>query len=756
MKFARRHCLRETEKFTVSLSESPTVRFYVPEWDDNVDAHYDFEHDEHSKLNPSERDLQYIWDIFDPSTLPIDGVLISREQVGESQAKHDRFVEHGVYEPGSHLDVPDWLPTISDCGAWGYKSLPFPPYDNQEMLEFYDDLNVSVGVTVDHLVLGSGEAGRLYLDERAFTNSFTEDDLPDALTDTFDVMVAAWPDEWPDYVEEEAPAVYETDSVDPFDPSLFEGTAETVQERLSDDPRAVYRKDDTQFRYELTLQNAAEMHEIYEANDYSFRLMAAVQGWNPASYAQATKKTLQQGYQYLGIGGVAGSPTGVVQDIMAAIGNIVKEHEREYTTRIDTHVFGFAKTDAFDTAGRSGMTSFDSASMLRSAWTGGKNYHLTSGKRYDALRVRFPQNGEDLSTSIEKALRAQELLHALRAFDDNESIAEAIHAWYQTAEQAIEELDSYLWEHRWDDAYNASRLRDIKEHFRSDYAHGRELKGSFSTRFRRRLAKLLRADDPEDPVDRAEYETLIENAKAVLQDFPRMLAQVEQQENDSDRCGTFEQVWLLVKDYATWIGDEGHLDAYEELLQAEPWRECTCTLCEEYGIDIAIFRGNNRNRRRGFHNKRRFYDQFEDDLPKVLVVTPATAQMSGPPTIESHLAKHQSAFWQVVHDLPVAEIGTVSAQGFHEWWEPTPPTVSLDPDQMAASLADTATRYQEIFVYIPDHPLRDQVHDAIDGEDCQLRQYTDPANLRQAVLDRLGYEADFLPDHPIQTSLPGL
>ena len=33
-----------------------------------------------------------------------------------------------------------------------------------------------------------------------------------------------------------------------------------------------------------------------------------------------------------------------------------------------------------------------------------------------------------------------------------------------------------------------------------------------------------------------------------------------------------------------------------------PWRECHCGLCAEHGIEIAIFRGSERNKRRGFHN----------------------------------------------------------------------------------------------------------------------------------------------------------
>ena len=165
------------------------MKFYVPEWEDAVDARYDFVHDELSNLNKQERERHFIWDIFDYETTPIDGVLISREQVEDSRRKYDRVTEHGVYDD-PQLNIPDWLPTISDCGAWGYKSLPFPRYGNEGMLQFYESLDVTVGVTIDHLVLGSGkEKGRLYLDERALHPDFTESDLPIELTEQVDVMV---------------------------------------------------------------------------------------------------------------------------------------------------------------------------------------------------------------------------------------------------------------------------------------------------------------------------------------------------------------------------------------------------------------------------------------------------------------------------------------------------------------------------------------------------------------------------------------
>lgn len=42
-------------------------------------------------------------------------------------------------------------------------------------------------------------------------------------------------------------------------------------------------------------------------------------------------------------------------------------------------------------------------------------------------------------------------------------------------------------------------------------------------------------------------------------------------------------------------------------LEAKPWKTCPCDVCRSTGIDVVIFRGNNRNRRRGFHNTYAFY-----------------------------------------------------------------------------------------------------------------------------------------------------
>jgi hypothetical protein len=41
---------------------------------------------------------------------------------------------------------------------------------------------------------------------------------------------------------------------------------------------------------------------------------------------------------------------------------------------------------------------------------------------------------------------------------------------------------------------------------------------------------------------------------------------------------------------------------HRELLEASPWKTCDCGICKRVGIQVCVFRGTERNKRRGFHN----------------------------------------------------------------------------------------------------------------------------------------------------------
>jgi len=49
-------------------------------------------------------------------------------------------------------------------------------------------------------------------------------------------------------------------------------------------------------------------------------------------------------------------------------------------------------------------------------------------------------------------------------------------------------------------------------------------------------------------------------------------------------------------------------DAYRKTLKDKPWTTCGCPFCKAVGIHMLLFRGSNRNKRRGAHNTLMLYD----------------------------------------------------------------------------------------------------------------------------------------------------
>lgn len=69
------------------------------------------------------------------------------------------------------------------------------------------------------------------------------------------------------------------------------------------------------------------------------------------------------------------------------------------------------------------------------------------------------------------------------------------------------------------------------------------------------------------------------------------------------------EVLAALREYKVLLGDtkklkqlENQLGRYGETLADRPWDHCRCDLCQEHKIEMVIFRGSERNKRRGFHN----------------------------------------------------------------------------------------------------------------------------------------------------------
>ena len=75
----------------------------------------------------------------------------------------------------------------------------------------------------------------------------------------------------------------------------------------------------------------------------------------------------------------------------------------------------------------------------------------------------------------------------------------------------------------------------------------------------------------------------------------------------------------------------------EKLLNDQPWKKCPCDICKKDGVEVIIFRGNNRNRRRGFHNTYVFYRMLQEAVQKGSLNFPKEQDRSESPQTEMNL-----------------------------------------------------------------------------------------------------------------------
>ncbi len=244
------------------------------------------------------------------------------------------------------------------------------------------------------------------------------------------------------------------------------------------------------YRMEITFRNALKSFEVwkkrYEKGDYTFILLAAVQGLEVRDYVLMFEKLYSRGIRHFAIGGLAMRTTDFIERLVSVLHSVLsrfKDVEKIHFLGIARPRLAtlFKKPTEFVPD-----ISFDNATYLRIAWTRRfENYITMDARAYTAIRI----SGDSLE-----------------------------------ARRVLE----YLYE----------------------YDEGRK---------------------------------------------------------------DFEEVFSAVREYVLKHGDPQYLPYYASTLRDKPWKRCQCPICRSVGINVVIFRGNDRNRRRGFHNLFVFYNLLLSD-----------------------------------------------------------------------------------------------------------------------------------------------
>jgi hypothetical protein len=73
-------------------------------------------------------------------------------------------------------------------------------------------------------------------------------------------------------------------------------------------------------------------------------------------------------------------------------------------------------------------------------------------------------------------------------------------------------------------------------------------------------------------------------------------------------------VLSALRAYDALQGRKALTERYREMLEDRPWRRCRCGACMSAGVEVILFRGTERNKRRGFHNLFVFSQRLRDHL----------------------------------------------------------------------------------------------------------------------------------------------
>lgn len=385
----------------------------------------------------------------------------------------------------------------------------------------YDGVLVSKGIVGDHRVKGKYTASQARRFELVGVRKFLRLDKPQfADLDIFGDCGAFT------YASEAKPPYSPAEIAEFYDECGFThgcSVDHIIFDFSSSDAGMEGGSNDAKDRFEITLENADSFRREALSIGAAFTPMGVVQGWSPGSMAEAARRLVGMGYDYLALGGMVPLKSPEIKLCLAAIREVVPA-----STRL--HILGFAKADDIDSFHSYNIASFDTTSPLIRAFKDAKqNYYLPGSD--NSLRyftsIRVPQAIENprLQRSVKRGvLRAEDLiamesaaLKALRAYDRGEADLEETlhHVMVYTAPLAEEKP--------YEDCHGSVGMTRLAERYR-------------------------------------------------------------------------------------------------ETLAAKPWKECSCSICEHASVDVIIFRGSNRNKRRGIHNLAVYKNHIERlDLKRAVI-----------------------------------------------------------------------------------------------------------------------------------------
>ncbi|MDR6123510.1 hypothetical protein QFZ87_003107 [Bacillus sp. SLBN-46] len=511
------------------------------------------------------------------------------------------------------LRLPNDIPLYGDCGAFSYIKEDKPPYTTDEILDYYEQMGFDIGTSIDHLIIGK--------------------------------------------------------------------IAENEEKR--------------NFRYKLTLENAADFLKKHSEGNYKFTPSGVAQGWDVESYKNSCAELIKMGYKHISLGGLAIAKSEEILEILKGIAPMVPEY-------LEIHLFGAARLEYIDVFHKLGVTSFDSTTFLKKAWGGasGGNY-FTDKEKYAAIRIpqsdvhpkvkelvnrgintvdafleleqkslktvrEFDRGNIDITNTVETVLEYDSYIETLKDYNvkykkemeiRNEFISKKLNLSKAEVSQIDKDIVNVFNKFTKNNelrGMNYFLLRDLSfNEFLSKNEtilknSGRDLlrvvkeiaEGSLKKAFANEIVNqqvvdikdiILQLNETEIEkkvkiskylIGSLSFKTLIINFENLHQDIISNVVyeQIEKfqvAESEAIKEKNLVLFEITLKDFFESNYDRIYSanklrPMYHKVLNDKPWKDCSCSICKDVGVEVIIFRGNNRNRRRGFHNTYVFYNQLKE------------------------------------------------------------------------------------------------------------------------------------------------
>ena len=183
---------------------------------------------------------------------------------------------------------------MADCGAFNYIDEKEPPYESDEIVEFYENLDFDFGVSIDHLIVPNHmhRTDYFFQDAHGETKAITEEEFNTLKKQGIRVEKS----------NNRNAELFESE------PLLFTKIIEDLSE--------------AKYRWEITLRNSQDFIAIHKEKGATFTPIAGCQGWDVESQVEMFKQQQEMGYDYIALGGLVRSKTSQILALLEECKNL--------------------------------------------------------------------------------------------------------------------------------------------------------------------------------------------------------------------------------------------------------------------------------------------------------------------------------------------------------------------------------------------------------------------------------------------------